>query len=58
MNKFTVNYLGQVVEVEKSANYQLRFPGGEQLNIQKYPDDTQTTPVENGNISYSNAFIG
>ncbi len=57
MKKFTIHYLNQSIEVQKAENYQLRFANGEQLNIQKYPDDTQTTPVENYNISYSNAFV-
>jgi len=57
MKTFTVQYLAQLIEVQKKVNYQLRFPDGRQLVIQKYPDDTQTTPVENYNISYSNAFV-
>jgi len=57
MKKFTVHYLNQAIEVERRDDYQLRFPDGPQMTIQKYPDDTQTTPVENGNISYSTAFV-
>ena len=57
MKTFTVQYLDQLIEVQKQANYQLRFADGQRLTIQKYPDDTQTTPVENYNISYSNAFV-
>ena len=57
MKKFTVQYSDQSIEVQKEEYYQLRFANGEQLSIQKYPDDTQTTPVENYNLSYSNAFV-
>jgi hypothetical protein len=57
MKKFSIHYLDQTIGVETGDHYQLYFPDGRQLAIQKYPDDTQTTPVENGNISYSNAFV-
>lgn len=57
MKKFSIHYLDQTIWVETGDPYQLHFPDGRQLGIRQYPDDTQTTPVENGNISYSNAFV-
>jgi hypothetical protein len=56
-NDFEIMYHDEVISVNSRNNYRLSFPGNRWLTIHCYPDDTQTTPVENANISYSLASV-
>jgi hypothetical protein len=57
MRTFNIIYQDETVQVQTGNHYRLQFPDGRWLVIEKYPDDTSTTAVENANISYSYRFI-
>jgi hypothetical protein len=57
MNQFNIQYKDVTIEVTAAEHYHIVFPDGKWMNLQKYPDDTKTMPVENENISYSYAFV-
>ncbi|MEP6746313.1 MAG: hypothetical protein ABJB86_01235 [Bacteroidota bacterium] len=54
---FEICYHDQVVTIHAGDNYRLTFPDGRWVLIHCYPDDTQTTSVDNANISYSLASV-
>lgn len=54
---FDIVYHDQTINVTAGRHYRLNFPDGRWLALGRYPDDTQTTSVENANISYSLAFV-